>query len=58
MLGFILLLFLFSFVFICKCVQDLCYYLRLFGNDFEVCVGILVYLQVVCAGEYLCETHK
>ena len=48
MLNFILLLFLFSFVFICKCVQGLCYYLRLFGNVFEVCVGIPAYLQVVC----------
>ena len=35
-LSFILLLFLFSFVFICKCVQGLHYYLRLFGNVFEV----------------------
>ena len=45
MLSFILLLF--SFVFICKCVQGLWYYLRLFGNIFEVCVGIPVYLQVI-----------
>ena len=58
MLSFILLLFLFLFVFICKCVQSLCYYLRLFGNVFEVCVGIPVYLRVVCVGEYLCETNK
>ena len=41
-----ILLFLFSFVLICKCVQGLCYYLGLFGNVFEVCVGIPVYLPV------------
>ena len=35
-LSFMLLLFLFLFVFICKCVQGLRYYLRLFGNVFEV----------------------
>ena len=39
----LLLLFLFPFVFICV---------------FEVCVAIPVYLQAVCAGGYLCETHK
>ena len=58
MLSFILLLFLFSFVFICKCVQSLCYYLCLFENVFEVCVCIPVYLQVVRVEEYLCEMHK
>ena len=35
-LSFILLLFLFSFVFIRKCVQGLLYYLRLFESVFEV----------------------
>ena len=51
-------LFLFSFEFICKCVPGLCYYLCLFANVFEICVAIPVYLQVVCVGGYLSETHK
>ena len=41
------IIFVFVCVLFCKCVQGLCYYLRLFGNVFEVCVGIPVYLQMV-----------
>ena len=41
------LFFLVLFVFICKCVQGLGYYLRLFVSVFEVSVAIPVYLQVV-----------
>ena len=54
----LLLLFLFSFVIICKCVQGLCYCLCLFASVFEVSFAVPVYLQVVCVGGYLCETHK